>query len=247
MGKSGWDVAEEAIEKASSGIFLRLENDGDKAVVFFIGEPFVVEMFWDGDGYVPFTKEHEAKGQKPSPKFKFNVYVPAEKAIKIYESNVQTMKNILGCKKKYGLDTKTFEIERKGKKGDTKTTYPILPDNDLTAEHREIMSKLPLHDLAKDGNDDKDKKDGASGFSTFKPGSDGVIDSKLAEQLMARLKVLKREEIVKFLSAFGVEKIKAVKAVDGEKAAKFVDYLEGRGPNPFEPPPPAAEKDPFAD
>lgn len=255
QGKSGWAVAEEAVDKSSSGIFVKLENDGDKVVFFFIGEPYTVEMLWDGEGYIPFTKEHEAAGKKPSPKFKFNVYVPEERAIKIYECNVQTMKTVIAVKKKYGFETKTFEVQRKGKKGDTKTTYSVLPDNDLTAEHREIMGKLPLHDLTKDGDDEGDKKAGTTnntgggGFSNFKPGADGVIDAKTADGFMARLKVRPRAEIDKFLARFGIDKIKMVKASDAALADKFITFLEGKGPNPDAPPeaPPApAANDPFA-
>jgi hypothetical protein len=50
---NAWDNAKALAEKhaAAGGIFVRLQNDGDKVVGVFCGEPYAKEVYWDGQKY----------------------------------------------------------------------------------------------------------------------------------------------------------------------------------------------------
>lgn len=255
MGKMGWAPAEEAAEKAGGGLFVKLATTGDKVVLAFVGDPFTYEVFYNEktSSYEDFSKEHEKAGKKPSYKYKFNAFVPAEKAIKIYECGVQVFKDVLVVKKKYGLENKLYEITRQGVKGDTKTTYTLLPERDMTADERALMMTLPLNDLtAKDDDEKGSTAPNAGSFSTYggAPAGDAVVDVKTAEVLIQRLKVLPAAAVDKFRTRLAVGKIKELKAKDAALAERFVAFLEGKGPDPDAPAPaakPAGDQDPFAD
>ena len=49
------------MEKSTDERFLRLEEDGDRALVFFAGEPYHRYVYWDGQ---QFREWHENCGQK---------------------------------------------------------------------------------------------------------------------------------------------------------------------------------------
>lgn len=272
MGK-GWDKAVETTERitAQGKIFVRLENDGEKIVGAFLGDPHTEEVIWNEKlgRNEPFNKEHEAAGKKPSAKFFINFYATSEgdenkmsaidpPSVRVFNCSLKTFKLVLKARDKYGLENKFFEIERKGKKGDTQTTYTILPEGDIPSELKSNLIKavaahdvflekgtkvpegvIALHDLVKvasgeeEGTEDTTKKNGAAKST--------VIASDIAEDLKKRLKQLPRAQIDKFLSRFGVAAIKDVKSEDTEAAKAFVSELEGKNASP-----PAAEADPFA-
>ena len=115
---TAWDKAKELADKhvAAGGIFVRLQNDGDKIVGAFCGEPFAKEVYWDGQKYSDTPPEGVAA--KPSLRVSLNFYVPAEGAMKIIEGGTAWFKDVLEVKDKYGLEKWTFEIKRRGKKGE---------------------------------------------------------------------------------------------------------------------------------
>lgn len=135
--KSMWDKAQEMADAYAKGTFIRLKDDGDKCIVMFRGDPFPSEMCYDKDGkkYHPPTEENKKKYGKPSLKFSFEV-VDFEGDLKegytltsrIFEMNVKTFKLLAECRNKYSL-RRFFEVKRNGAKGDSQTTYAILPED----------------------------------------------------------------------------------------------------------------------
>lgn len=253
---SGWDKAQERSKQVADGIFVKFD-DGDKVIVTFCGEPHVEELFWNQklSKYEAFdAKTHSGNS---TPKYKLNVFVWSKKAsgsdkvetiekMQIVEVNNNTFKDVLKARDKYGLDKWSFEMERSGKKGDTKTTYSVLPEAQMNDEQIKKVAAAKLHDLAKskdegDGDTDMNSHDKKKGEA---PKGDATITPEQSAALVARLKVLPREKLQPFLQKFGVAQVKAIKASDFEAATKAVDELEGK---PAAAPPAApAEADPFA-
>jgi len=222
---SMWDQAEAAADAAQTGgLFLSLKNDGDKATVVFRGEPATKNVIWNGTGYEDYDpKQH--KDKKPSVRIKINAYNTQEDQMQIWEMNAATFKGLVIIKKKYGLD-KVFEITRNGKKGDTKTTYTILPERDLDQALAERLEVEPLNDLN-------------GGGSTPPTGSGGHDNNR--SLLLGMLKSLPRESVMSFLEDLGVQKVKDIpdgRVLEALKLAKKLS--ESTNDNEQE------EVDPFA-
>ena len=168
----GWDSAKKVAEKTrSSGIFTRLENDGDWMLVAFLGEPEAKEVHWiggttqvcDGDGC-----QNCKKYGPPQAKFSINVYVKSIYAskeesdveeIRIFQQGSRWFNDLLAADEEYGLTTWWFKIKRKGKANSKKTTYSILPAEKFTPEEKKTLAKLALLDLTGNNDDDDDDND----------------------------------------------------------------------------------------
>jgi len=247
---NAWDQAEGLVDKHSSGaggLFVRLTNNGDKIVGAFVGDPFAREVHWTGERYEVCTgdgcKHCQESGKRPSLRVSMNCYARKERARKVIEGGVTWFKDLLKVRDKYGLDKWTFEVERHGDAGDPKTTYTILPDEKLTDEQREEIAALQLHDLEKVTSGDSSSSSGSfDSYDKKKPGGGGLIDARVASDLVSRLKALPRDAVDTFLGKFGVKRIRDLKASDQKKAEELVKSLEaehGRGED-------AEEVDPFA-
>jgi hypothetical protein len=166
--KGSWSATKEAMEKQGTGTFLRLENDGDKAIVAFCDAPFHREICFNEKTktYEAWNEEtSKAAGRKKTARYAMNVFVVKDKSgapmdMRVFDINFQTIQQVIALKEKYGFGKKLFEITRHGAKGDTKTTYQILPDDDITTEMRAVCGHqdpknednwiegtIPLHDL----------------------------------------------------------------------------------------------------
>lgn len=200
---SMWDEAAEAAKKYTNqgGLFLRLADDGDKALVVFMGEPQPQEVVWTGDGHEPYDADKHGKDKKPSLRIKINVFNTTEKQMQIWDMNSATFKSLLQLRAKYGLG-KVYEVTRNGKKGDPKTTYMILPEQDIGEALAERLKAEQLHDLTKDD-------------------SGGNSASKNRELLVSILKALQPALLQKFCDKFGpkIRDIPDEKLVDALAAA----------------------------
>lgn len=240
---NAWDKAKEMAEQHASSLFVRLSNDGDKVVGSFLGEPYPREVVWTGEKYVdgdsPEAEKHVKQGKSRSLRIAINFYVPAEKALKVYEMGAATFKTLLKLREKYGLDQWAFEIERHGKANDTKTTYSLLPETQLTDAERKALAGLTLHDLAEvvRGESDEDGEDGD--FESYERKQDGPIDPDVVAKMMPRLKALPRELLDRFLAKLKVQRVKDLKASDQAAALELLHELEAEAR-------PSQEVDPFA-
>lgn len=228
---NAWENAKQLAEKhvAAGGIFVRLQNDGDKVVGVFCGEPYAKEVYWDGQKYIDTPPEGSAL--KPSLRVSLNFYVPADGAMKIIEGGTAWFKDVLEVKEKYGLEKWSFEIKRRGKKGDPKTKYSILPDTQVDDAMRARIVAAGLHDLGAVGATPDADGDGAP---TEAP---KAIDLDTARQLVDRLRPLPRDVATAFLAEMKIERIRDLMSADLPRALRFIEAREK---------PAAAAADPFA-
>src|ERR1019366_4759697 len=112
---------------------------------------------WDGQKYSDTPPEGVAA--KPSLRVALNFYVHAEGAMKIIEGGTAWFKDVLEVKDKYGLEKWSFEIKRRGKKGDPKTKYSILPDAQVDEPMRARIAAAGLHDLSSVGAAADDRRE----------------------------------------------------------------------------------------
>lgn len=254
-----WEDAEKRAKEAG-GIFVKLANDKDKVVGALVGEPHTRETWFNQatNKTEDFTEQHKADGKQPTAKFKLNFFNRATRRMQILEVNSATLQLIAACKHKYGLESYWFEIERKGAKGDTKTTYAVLPDAPLTPDDLKEIKAAKLHDLAAAKEDDaatdlsshdkakangEAKTNGASAPAAAPAPAVDVIPADVAATLVNRLKVQPKEKVSEFLAKFAIKQVKALKASDRAAAEAMLDAFEGKAaPAPAAP----AEDDPFA-
>jgi hypothetical protein len=253
MATVTWDQAAKRAEESGGGNFLRLTADKEKAVVALVDGPVEVEeSFWNettGRGE-PFTEEHRAKGKTPRVTFKLNVFVRGEKKNKILGTTAACFKDFTKVKSKYSITKCWFEIERHGAKGDTKTTYTILPDDDMTDEDRKMIAAAPLLDL-KAGEDSEDATTDMNSHGKAQTNGTAekmaeLIDSTTAGQIVGRLKILPKDKIDSFLKHFKIQQVKTLRSSSLPEVLAMLASLEA-------PPAPAAatngnpvEVDPFS-
>jgi len=244
---NAWNHAESLSEKHANqgGVFVRLANNGDKVVGAFCGEPHAREVHWTGERYEECTGDgcsFCAGGKKPSLRVMLNFYVPAEGAMKVYETGTRVFRDLLKLRAKYGLQSWLFEIERHGEAGSTKTRYSVLPEAQIDAALRAQIDAAELNDLANLGAGD-DEDAGGKEPSAGAGATPATIPTERVAPLVARLKALPRADVDTFLGRFGISRVRDLAAADEQAAYALLAELEAR----LAPPPaPAAEIDPFA-
>src|SRR5687768_165379 len=101
MGKSMWELTDELVKKhdQAGGSWLKL-NDGGKAVVVFLGEPFPREVVFKGGKYEAYSEEHKKEGLSPTVRVMFNVAMLATGELKILEQSIGFYKDLCTVKAK---------------------------------------------------------------------------------------------------------------------------------------------------
>ncbi|MEP0841186.1 MAG: hypothetical protein HRF43_00560 [Phycisphaerae bacterium] len=223
MAANKWQQTEEMAKKHDQGssTWLKLGNDGDKAVVVFLGEPFPREVCFVDGKYMPFDDKLKAQGLKPSLRVALNVVLYDTKEVKVLEQGVTFFKDLVRVREKYGIERWAFEIQRHGAAKDPKTTYSILPEHQLTPEQQKEFQGLKLNDLDKLYGDSED----SSSLGSYDRKDDGVIDAGTAQTIATQLKTMPREAADRFCKKFGVTRIKDLPAAQVEKARAFVEVL----------------------
>jgi hypothetical protein len=255
MKKPKWDNVKEKIESADDGasLWVKLRDNGDKAVGVFLGDPYPREVVWTGERYVdaasPDAKPFLKEGKKPSLRIVINLAVRTEQGwtVKALEQTATFFKDVMKVDQKYGLDSWSFEIERHGAAGDPKTTYSILPEEKLSKEDVKALEQLELLDLEGLYNEslaDAEKREKDGGFEEF----DGEkVPDKVAEAMIVVLKELPREYTDRFLERFKIRRVRDLALKDKKAAIEFLDGLEAEAKKVAAPAPAApAEVDPFA-
>lgn len=254
--KDDWQLAEDMAKKheESSSLWLKLANDGDKAVVVFLGGPYSREMCFVEGKYVLYDEAQKAAGNRSSLRVAINVALFDTKEVKVFEQGVTVFKDLVRIRQKYGLDKWAFEIERHGAAKDPKTTYSILPDQQLTAAQISEFQALARHELEEvyaaaesDDLDSYDRKDGTAspGTASAKTGvpERAAIDDTTVATFTAHLKALPRAAVERFCSTFGIARIKELTAAQLPKAREVLAALVAE----HEPQPATTvETDPFA-
>lgn len=254
---NAWDAAKEASDNIQTGSYVSLKNDKDKVVGIFLGDPAVVNTYYNEDTKQsePYTDQHRKDGKKVNTKFKFNFLVVDPRLgdeavqkgeLKTYEATNATFKSILKNRDKYTLSY-LYEIQRQGAAGNTKTVYSVLPERGMKEHEIAFVSKLKIKTTeellaGKEATNDDDSD--ANSYAKSKADR-GPISGDDAATFMTRLKILPRDKLDAFLKRFGVAKVKELMHKDLQDAKMFLASLEGPPPN--EPPKGAGEVDPFGD
>lgn len=147
MGRiSGIEAIKEVMDKysSSSADFFQLKEDGETAKVRFnhgddkdldiyvvhkvtlAGKDRYVECLSSNNQPCPFCQA----GLRPQVRIFISLKDLRDGKLKLWDRGKNDIANIVGLVTRYGrLDTRTFDITRHGKKGDTKTTYQFFPDD----------------------------------------------------------------------------------------------------------------------
>lgn len=149
MAPSMWQQTEDMAKKhdQSGSVWLKLQNDGDKAVIVFLGEPYPREVAFVDGKYVEVDEKMKAEGHKASLRVALNVALFDTQEVKVLEQGVMFFKDLVRVRDKYGLDKWAFEVQRFDAAWDPKTTYSILPEHQLSVEQQKAFQALPQHDL----------------------------------------------------------------------------------------------------
>lgn len=227
------------MEKSTDERFLRLEEDGDRATVFFAGEPFARYVYWDGQQTREWT---EGCGQKKNLRVAMNVIacdISEGKldiiGMKVLEQGKRFFQNVSKRDKKYGIYNWVFEVERSGGKGDTDTTYDIDAEYELSDKEREKLLSMKLFDLedfydelgGEDGDKEKSTQPKKADKAEEDEGGDDVISDEQRKELVELFKTLDdpEGEGKKFCKEFGIDKVKNLPKSKFRKALKYIDKL----------------------
>jgi len=232
-----YDDLDKEMEKTTDERFLRLEEDGDKATIFFAGEPYVRYVYWDGQQTREWT---EGCGQKKTLRVAQNVImcdITDKKleivGVKVLEQGKRFFQNVSKRDKKYGVRDWIFEVERSGSKGDTDTTYDIDPEYELSDQDRDKLKAVKLLDLAElyaeigGGDKKKHSQPVKEKQEAEDDDDDGAISEAQRKELVELFKTFDdpESEGKKFCKAFGIEKIKNLPKTKFKKALKYLDEL----------------------
>ncbi len=196
----------------SENKFARLVNDGDAALLAFCGEPFSREVVWVGNHYEAYDPRYHI-GMRASPRLMINIYLPGADTMRIMEGGIRWLHALCKIRKEYDLNAWIFEVKRHGEAGDPRAVHTLTPERKISpAEHRAIAS-LKLHDLsALAGEEDEDEVT--------------PIDEETAVELIARLRLLPREQINMFLKQFKVQRARDLVVADMDVAWRVLGTLE---------------------
>ena len=233
-----YDNADKEMEKSTDERFLRLEEDNDKAVVFFAGVPFTRYTYWDGQQ----TQDwYDGCGKKKTLRLTQNVIVcNVEKdkfiilSTKVLEQGKRFYQTVSRRDKKYGIHNQLFEIERSGGKGDKETRYEIEAEYELSDTEKKKLMAMELFDLeefyAELAGEDGDKKKPSKKEKAEEPekgDDDAIIDEEELNELLEMFKTLEDPETAgrKFCDEFDVKKVKFLRKSLFKKALKYMDKL----------------------
>jgi hypothetical protein len=228
---NAWDAAKGLAEKHanSGGIFVRLANNGDKVTGVFCGEPYAREVIWNGERYENVDSKNAADAKRPSLRVAINFFVLPEGTMKVIEGGTQWFKDVLVVRSKYGLDRWSFEIERHGDAGDSRTRYSILPEQQIDEQLRTRIARAELFNLEAVVNGETSAESEMS--------EDAPLNPTLVGEYITRMKALPRADVDALLGELGVQRVRELRASDLQRLeATLARYERGT----------SAEVDPFA-
>jgi hypothetical protein len=140
----------------AASLFVRLQDDGDKVVGAFVGQPHAREVHWTGTKYdecAGSSCAHCRSGARPSFRVLFNLYVDdnGDAPMRVIEGGTTFFAAVLAMRERCGLDGWFFEVQRVGRAKDPKTTYAIRPERPIDAQMAARIASVSQHDLARLG------------------------------------------------------------------------------------------------
>jgi len=223
---NAWEKAKKLAEKSgdSDDLYIQLKENGDLTVGVFCGEPDIQEVHWTQQGKRVCTGAScpHCASERPKVRIKSNFFELATGRMRIVEGNYKFMLTLLEVRETCGLDKWVFEIKRHGAAGDTQTTYTILPKAPLDDALRARVISTPLNNFGPATNTANAAKPptapSAPPPSAAQPPPPApppqttgeMMDPKYVTEIIARLKSMPRAEANKFLTAFGVTKVREI-------------------------------------
>jgi hypothetical protein len=208
-----WDELEKkAASMGGGGLFISLKNDGDSAVVAFVGEPEASEVAYESGKVVAYDP---SRHERPSTRVKIRCWDPESGRVKIWECSLTAFKGVLQVRKKYGQTKWLFEIKRHGAAGSTDTRYTVLPERELTVDEVSQIKSAHLPSLSAGGD---------GGGSGERPASPEEI-----AQLRADLGKLPNTEARALLSECFITKLSDATAAQVSRLRPLVDSALGLG------------------
>lgn len=232
MHADSWDRTQHVTtqHEAAGGLWLKLANNGDRAVVVFLGAPLPREVIFAEGGYQDFTPAHATAGLKPSHRFALNVAVLPEGEVKVLETGIALMKDVLAVRAKYGLEGWAFEIVRNGAAKDPKTTYKLLPERALTADEQRRFAGLQLHDLEALYDPARRAERGTAPAPV-------PIDDTTAKDIVERLRALPRTAVDEWLFEMKITRVRELttdKLAEARALIKqLADHAKAPSADPF--------------
>ena len=220
---------------ASSGLLVRLANDGDSICGVFRGEVHIRWVIWTGKRYEAagvVTPSPNVLGREKKLRMSFNFYVPAEKAMKVIEGGRPWFREVIEKTTKFGADTWIFRIERHGAARDPRTIHAVTRYRRIDADLRAEIEAAKLHDLKAFHGEVRPQRPSLAATRTLP-----FISAEAAGALVARLKGLPRPLVEQFLSTFGVSRVRDLRANQEAAARAFIGDHEPQPQfdfNPFE-------------
>jgi hypothetical protein len=217
MSESNWDSVEKQVDdkRTQTSLFLRLEDDGEFAVVAFLGQPMARSAhFVAGRGYEctgPGCARCAETERNPSLRVLINCWIVATGLVRIFEMAATTFKDVARLRRKYPSDEWLFTVTRHGARGDAVTTYSVVPARRFTEGERDLLAKVELHDL-----DRPVREDGPA--VTRSPRPTATIDPRLAAAIDARLRGLPATARARVLDELGVRALRELPAADEPRA-----------------------------
>lgn len=143
---SRWGEARKyADEHGGGGKWIKFVNDGDTAQVAITDGPTVVESYWSGgkriDAHSAEAEPLRASGERLRTTYEFKVLdlAGSEPRPRILSLGTVAFKVLHEVARDFPTDKYSYKITRRGAKGDTKTTYIIVPGRELTADERRAV------------------------------------------------------------------------------------------------------------
>jgi hypothetical protein len=189
---------------------------------------YAYEAHWTQTGTVvcrgPEACEHCLAGKAPQFKAAYNFYVPDENAMKVAQGGITWFRDVIKVSEKYGLDNWSFEIERHGAKGDNKTSYSILPHQQIDAALRERLRRAPLHNLQQVL--ERDVGGEAAPGAMAAAVASQPVPLRVAQGIAERLRTLPRTDVALFLQTFKIARVRELQETDEPRALEFLGVRE---------------------
>ena len=198
--------------------WLKLREDGETAIVAFLGTPHPREVCFMDGRYVPFTDELKAAGHKSSLRVALNVVNPQTGELRVFEMSGMFYGSLFELLQKRPADKWVFEVQRHGAPRSPKTTYSVIPERELTADEQAAFAKVGLIDLEALYGDNQPAPRPLDSFDR-KP---TPISAQDAQDLADALKALPQDVVQRFCLHFGVSRIKDLPADRVAEAFAFI-------------------------
>lgn len=254
MGHYGKQRAKELQERATKnsggGKYVKLQDDGDELRCAFLGECYSTYEVWNDSLNRSEEYDEEKHGPekqaRPSLNVTWNIWDMDTKAVRVFRQRTRFFSLWLETTEELENEAGVkwwYKIKRKGKRGDTNTTYTLTPVRQMNDEEQQEMAGLTLFNLEEEASGNRSNSNNSNSAQTEMKTTSGVKAERLNELIgLAKTVHQKRADFLEtFLKEFQIERIRDVPQGRIDEA---FDFIKGFGA--AETKQTAATNDPFA-